>query len=101
MPVFANKSKYQSNAPGITVIKQENELFANAVDYRNYLLIIMSARYEDVVANELNNMTKKTAVQMKNWTFNGKDPVSIAAFPQDFKAARNVYIIHKGRRCGY
>lgn len=54
-----------------SIIKSVNELFADAVDYRNYRLIKKSAWYDDGIANELNKMAKKTAVQMKNRIFNG------------------------------
>lgn len=38
LPVFANRSVYPSNAAGITVIKEVNELFTYAIDYRSYCL---------------------------------------------------------------
>lgn len=82
------------------VIKHVNKLFADAVDYRNYRLIKKSTRYEDDVANKLNKMTKKTAVQMKDRTVSAKDPVSIIAFLQNFKAACNACNIHEGQLWG-
>lgn len=48
------------------------------------------------MSNELNKMIKKRAVQMKDRTFNGKDPMSIIVFLQDFKAACNAYRIQEG-----
>lgn len=41
-------------------------------------------------------MTKETTVQMEDHTFNGKDLLSIITFPQDFKAAYEVFNIHEG-----
>lgn len=66
------------------MIKPVNKLFADAVDYRNYRLIKKSALYDDDGANELSKMIKKTVVQMKDQTFNAKDPASIIAFLHDF-----------------
>lgn len=47
----------------------------------------MLASYDDDLAHELNNMTKKTAVQMMYGTVNGKDHMSVITFLQDLKAA--------------
>lgn len=47
----------------------------------------MRARYDNDIAKELNKMTKKTAIQLKDRAFNVKDSVSIIVFVQDFKAA--------------
>lgn len=41
-------------------------------------------------------MTKKTAVPMRNRTFNGKEPLSIVAFLQNFKAACDARNVHEG-----
>lgn len=41
-------------------------------------------------------MTKKVAVQLKDWTFNSKESVSIIVFLQDFKAASTACNILKG-----
>lgn len=78
------------------VIKPLNELFTEVGGYRNYHLIKKSARYDDNVANELGMMTKKTSVQMKDRTFNGKHPLSIIAFLHDFKAVCVVSNIQRG-----
>lgn len=36
---FVKKIVCPSDAPGLTVIKLVNELFSNALDYQNYVLI--------------------------------------------------------------
>lgn len=71
------------------------ELSADAVDYRNDKTIKKSAWYEDDVANELKRMMNNTAVQMNDRTFSGKDPVSIIAFLQNFKATCDAWDIHE------
>lgn len=68
------KRKYPPDVPAMTVIKPVSELFANSLDYRNYNLIRKSTCYEENVTNELNKLTKKTAVQTKDRTFSGTDP---------------------------
>lgn len=40
-------------------------------------------------------MNKKTAIQMKDQTFNGYDPVSIVTFLEDFKSACNTWNIYE------
>lgn len=44
------------------MIKLESQLFVNAGENRDYDHNKKSAQYDDVVANDLNKMTKKTAV---------------------------------------
>lgn len=63
---FANKIEYPSDAPGATLIEQVNKLFADAVHYKSYAFIKKSARYDDELANEVNKVTKKTAVQVND-----------------------------------
>lgn len=55
----------------LTAIRAVNELFADEIDYRDYIFIEKSARYDDEVANELKKMTKKSALHMKDRTFSG------------------------------
>lgn len=56
----------------------------------------MAARCTDDVAKELNEMTKKTAVQMKRRILNEKDWVSIIFFLHNSEAAHDVVNIHYG-----
>lgn len=58
-----------SDVPGLVVIQPVSELFSNAVDYRNYLLIKKSAWDDHDLANKLSKMTRNIAVQMKNRIF--------------------------------
>lgn len=62
------------DVPGLTVIRQMSEIYADAIDYRSSLLIKKSFWYVDDVAYKLIKMTKKTAVQIRDRTFSGKDP---------------------------
>lgn len=86
-PAVEYKLENPADALGVKVIKLVYELFTNAVHYQNYRLIKNSKRYDDDVTNELNKITKKSAVQMKDQTFNDKEFLSIIAFLKDFKVA--------------
>lgn len=77
MPAFTNKTEYSWNFSAIPVIKPVNKLFADSVDNWNYHFIQNLACYDGSVGNEQNEMTRKTAVQMKDRAFNGKDDVFI------------------------
>lgn len=90
------KPEYQPNVSGMVVIKLVNKPFTESVEYRTYSLVKKSTRYDDDVVNELNMMTRKTSVQRKVQTVNGKDPVSITTFLQDVEAAFNPCSIHAG-----
>lgn len=72
---FVNQVEYPLDVHGVTLTKSVNKVFADAIDYRNYCFIKRPAEYKNDVANELNKITKKTVVQMKDWTFNDEDPV--------------------------
>lgn len=69
------------------MISPVRRLLADAVGYQTYHLMKKSARYDDDLASELNNMTKKNAIQKNYKTVNGKDRMSIIAFLRDFKVA--------------
>lgn len=71
-------------------------MFTNAVNYQNYRLIKKCARYDDEFANKSKKKTKKTAVQMRDRTFSGKDAVWTVVLLQDLKAAREACKIHEG-----
>lgn len=58
--------EYPPNVSGVIVVKPVNEIFADAFNYRNYLLTKQSARYHENIANELNKMMKKAAAQMRD-----------------------------------
>lgn len=62
-----------------------NYLFTDAVNYRQCRLIKKLSRHEDDMAHKLSHSTKKAAVQMKDRTFGGRDPVTVIAFLQEFK----------------
>lgn len=53
----------------LKVNEPANDLFSKALNCRTNRLIENSARYDDVVMNELHRMTKKISVQMKDRTF--------------------------------
>lgn len=76
-----------SEGPCLTVDRPVKNLFADAVRYRNYRLTKKLCWNYDEFKKELNKMTKKTAVYMKDGTFSRKDPVSIISFSQYFNAA--------------
>lgn len=90
-----NRIDQSSVVLGITVIRSVSELFIDAVDYRKYALINKSHWYDYEVENELNKMTKTTAVQMESQTFPGNGPMSIIVFSQDFNGAFVACNIHK------
>lgn len=93
--------EYMSDALGVTAVQLVNELFNNAVGYRNYRDIEKSARYDNKVASELSKMDMNATAQMKSRTLYGMDPLSIAFFFQKFKLSWGIGNIHKGQRCGY
>lgn len=72
----------------------KNKLVTDAVDYHTNRLNKKSARYVDAPAKKFNKITKKTAVQIKDETFSGKDNVYIIASLQDFKATCHACNIH-------
>lgn len=74
------KLEYTPDVTDVTVIRSVNKLFADAIDLRSYRLTEKSAWYDDDVDNEVNKMMKKTNVQLKDGTFNGRDRLSIIAF---------------------
>lgn len=51
----------------------------------SYVSIIMLALSENDFVNKYSKMTRKTAVQVRDRIFNGKDALSIISFSQDFK----------------
>lgn len=65
------------------------------MDHQNYRLIKNRSQYDGDVGYEVNEMTKKTAVQMKDRTFSSKDRASIIAFMQDVKSAFDACNIHE------
>lgn len=72
-----------------------NELFADAVDYRNYSLTEKVSLYADEVTTELDEMTKMTATEMKDRIIPAKYSVSIIAFLQDFKVVSDASHIYE------
>lgn len=52
--------------------------------------------YDDDVVHELHKIAKKIAMQMKNPTFSGKDPMSLIVFLQEYKSACGSYRISEG-----
>lgn len=64
----------------LALIKLENKLFGNVVEYQNCRLTKKSSWCDDDDANELSKMTKKATLQMKDRTFSGGNPTSITAF---------------------
>lgn len=80
-PLF--KSESPPDLPEVIVTKPENEHFTDVDDYGSYRLIKKLVRYNDDVADGLSKMTRRTAVRMKDQTFNGRDSVSIIAIMQD------------------
>lgn len=77
------------------VNKSVSPLFFEAIDYQNYRLIKNSARYDDDSGSNLNKMTRKTAVQMKDRTLHGKEFVPIITVLQDHKVACDACDIHE------
>lgn len=73
-----------------------NDFVTNVVDYGNYALIKYLAQYDDNMANKLNRMKPRTAVQMKDPTFYRKNRVSIIPFLQVFKAVCDACSSHDG-----
>lgn len=90
------KLEYLPIVPGMVIVKPVCELFTRAVDYRSYHLIKKWTWYNSDLVNEVNKLTKKTNVRMKDQTLNRKDPVSIIAYRQNFKATCNASSKHEG-----
>lgn len=61
------------NFPGLAAIKPVRRLISDGVTHCNYLIIGKSAGYKDEVPSELMKMTKRTAAQMKDQAFSGKN----------------------------
>lgn len=63
------KINYPPDVSGASVVQPVNELFLKDVPYWNNGLTKKSGRYDDNVANEIDTMTNKSVVQIKNGTF--------------------------------
>lgn len=86
-------SKYADKPDQITVLevfKPVNDLLWKALDCPTYSLIKRSAWYDEDVAHELHRMAKRTAAQMNDRTFSGRDPMSVIAFLQDLRTTCDV-----------
>lgn len=81
---------------GFKVLNSMSDQFTDAVDYHQYWVSKTSTSYDDDVARELRCITKKVALQMKDSTFDRRDPVLIIAFLNDFKDSYDAYKIDKG-----
>lgn len=76
-----------------------NELFTDPINYRYYRLIKKLVWHSDDMTSELNKMTKKTAMQVKDRTFNESHPVSIIAFYRTSKLPTMRVTSRKERKC--
>lgn len=88
---FADKSVQRLN-----VIVPINERYWPAVDYKSYQLIHKTRPYHEYVTSEIQMMRKKIAVQIKDYSFSGKSPISITNFLTGLKQAWNLSGIHEG-----
>lgn len=88
--------KIPLDVSGPKVIEPVNDMFSAILGYRTYHLIKKSARYDADGANELHWMAKKTAIQMKDRMFSGKNSRSVIAFIQDFKYACDACKMYEG-----
>lgn len=61
-----------------------NERYQAAFDLMCYWLINKSRWYEEDVTSKIHKMRKKIAVQMKDLSFNGKDPIWVINFLAEF-----------------
>lgn len=93
---FANKTEQQLDSPGIAVMKPVSDLCTDTVDYRNCHIIQKFPLCKDKVANEINMMTRKASIQIKERIFDVKHPLSIVAFFEDFMAACIAFQTHEG-----
>lgn len=64
-----SRPERQLHVPGLNLTEPVNNRFASAVNYRNYHILNKSSLYEDDVAQELQKMAKKIALQMEDHTF--------------------------------
>lgn len=78
-----------------------NYLFQKAIYYRTYRPTKQSALYNVDVAHELHYMAKKTALQTKESTFSGKDPMPVIAFLLTLKQPATLVKYMRGNHCGY
>lgn len=83
----AYRLEYEPDVSGMRAVKLVNELFTNGVEYRNSRFIKKSSWYDDDVANELDEMTKKIAIQMKDRIINGKYLLLMIKLPQTCRVA--------------
>lgn len=64
-----------------------DELLSYAGDYRNHRLVKYLWRYDDDIGNQPKEMTKKTAIKIKNGTFNGKGLLLVIVSLREIKVA--------------
>lgn len=57
-----------------------NDRFFAAHDYQNHCFLRKWSHYDSDAVHELQQMVGIIAVHMKDYTFSGKDPTSVAAF---------------------
>lgn len=75
-----NRVDKSSGVPSVATIRSVNKLFADAFKNQTDRLIQKSNWYDDNIASDLNNMNKKTAVQLQDRTFSGNDPCRLLPF---------------------
>lgn len=66
-----NRFAQPPDASSLAFLRPVKEVFADAVDHQNYRIIKKFFLSDNGITNELNKMTKKTAVQISDWTFSG------------------------------
>lgn len=78
-------SQSSLDVPALKVIDRVNDQCLKALDYRTYLLIKKSRRYDDDETNELHHITRTFSNWMKDRNFSGKNLMSINSFLQYVK----------------
>lgn len=81
------KSEIKLDVPGLKGIEPINDRSAAVVNYRSYCHLNKSSRNDEDVAHELHRIVKRIGLQMKHYTFSGKEFMSVITFLQDLKSA--------------
>lgn len=93
---YNTNTERELDVSGLRIIEPFNDYYTATVDFWTYRLLNKSSWYDDYVAHELQKMSKKIAVEMKNRICSGKDMVLVIAFLQELKEAWEACEIHEG-----
>lgn len=78
--------------PALQTVKKN---YAQALEYRTYLLANKSSKFDKTVLNYIDELVKKDKLQMKAHFFHKIDPISIIGFLLTSKLASDMNRIHE------